>query len=412
MKTYRLLIWCPLVNPGGGVRLLIRLISALAIRPEIKGITLVVPRGSISPERISEAARPAIRWCEFDPVSPPIRLVDRIARRFGSRPPLPPDQQELVSQMDDCDVVYAFWPHRLDFPDVPKPIVCTFQDAIYFDFPEVLGGKETILEWHRAAHWLKSASQVVVSSMATKDALKRHFDIPPEKLALVHHAILPTDPTTEVQLPPSCADALPPRYLVFPAPISSHKNHYNLFIAWARFADRMNYPLVLMGNCTQLLNFKHGQWPKQGDSPRLTGVLQRHELCMGKDYYALGYVPDEDIPRIIRRAAALIMPTLAEGGGSYPVEEALRLGVPVLCSDIPVLREHLKGRSATIGWFDPESPDSILAALNEWRENYDARKQSAVEGMKDPRPTWDDVADGYAAIFSRVAAEGKHGTTP
>lgn len=412
MKNLRLLIWCPLVNPGGGVRLLVRLISALAIRPDIAGISLIVPRGSIAPERISSAARATIKWCEFDPVPPPVRLPERIYHRLRRRPRLSPDQQMLMSQINECDVVYAFWPHRNDFPNVPRPVVCTFQDAIYFDFPEVLGGKETTREWQRAQHWLKSAAQVVVSSNATKNALARHFDFPEEKLALVHHAILPIDPTTEINLPPTCANALPPRYIIFPAPISSHKNHYNLFVAWARFAKRRQYPLLLVGNCTQLLNFKHGQWPKQGDSPRLAGVIQRQGLRMGEDYFALGYVPDDDIHRLVSRAVALIMPTMAEGGGSYPVEEALHLGVPVLCSDIPVLREHLEGRSAQIGWFDPESPDSILAALTQLLANYEVLKQSALAGMKDPRPTWDDVAASYAAIFSRVVEEGAHGHSP
>ena len=408
MKPIRLLIWCPLVNPGGGARLLMRLISALAVRPDIARISLVVPRGSILPEQLDAAARAKIQWCEFDRPVPP-RIFRRIWNRLWVRPVLPPSHRKLKEHVEDCDVVYAFWPHRNDFPAIPRPVVCTFQDAIFFDFPEILGSVGTQDEWTRASRWLRESAQVVVSSLATKDALKRHFDFPPEKLALVHHAIMPTNPESSVDLPPSCAAALPPRYFICPAPLTTHKNHCNLLSAWARWPEHKQYPLVLVGNCTHLIDFKPGKWPRVGDSTRVAGLIQRLGLRPGIDYFPLGYVPDEDIPRLIRRAVALIMPTMAEGGGSYPVEEALRLGVPVLCSDIPVLREHVEGRTAPIGWFDPESPASILAAVRELLATYEDRQRAAVAGMNDPRPTWDDVAAGYAEIFMRVAQERANG---
>jgi len=104
----------------------------------------------------------------------------------------------------------------------------------------------------------------------------------------------------------------------------------------------------------------------------------------------------------MKNATALVMPTLSEGGGSYPVEEALSVGVPVLCSDIPVMREHLANRSAKIAWFDPESADSIAKAFDQVFDNYDEYKESALRAMNDPRPTWDDVAGQYANLFAEV----------
>src|SRR5258708_22192828 len=96
------------------------------------------------------------------------------------------------------------------------------------------------------------------------------------------------------------------------------------------------------------------------------------------------------------------MPTLSEGGGSYPVEEALTLGVPVLCSDIPVMREHMSQHSAKIGWFDPLSIDSIVNALDDCIDHYPTYKESALKGMSDLRPSWDDIADQYFSVFSSV----------
>jgi len=160
--------------------------------------------------------------------------------------------------------------------------------------------------------------------------------------------------------------------------------------------------LVFFGTGTDALNQTHPNWPRHWHQVRLASLVARHQLEAGKDFFALGYTDNADVLALVSHATALVMPTLAEGGGSYPVEEALSLGVPVLCSDIPVLREHVEGRTARIGWFDPESPESIVRALDDLFDNYPAYKQSALGAMQDPRPSWDDVAAEYVAVFRTV----------
>jgi glycosyltransferase involved in cell wall biosynthesis len=202
-------------------------------------------------------------------------------------------------------------------------------------------------------------------------------------------------------------ERLPRRYLVYPGNISGQKNHYGLLLAWSRFKRRKEIPLVLFGEGTQFLRIRCPNWPEHWQAARLVGLLTGCQLRLGEDYFALGYVDDTDAEALIANATALIMPSLAEGGGSYPVEEALCTGVPVLCSDIPVMREHLTQRSARIAWFDPECPASILSALNAFFDNYDYFKASAVRGMKDPRPSWDDVAARYVDVFMQVMEDGR-----
>jgi glycosyltransferase involved in cell wall biosynthesis len=60
---------------------------------------------------------------------------------------------------------------------------------------------------------------------------------------------------------------------------------------------------------------------------------------------ALGRVPDADLAALLHGAAALVMPSRAEGFG-LPVLEAMAAGVPVLSSDVPALREV--GGGATV----------------------------------------------------------------
>ncbi|MGQ0610517.1 MAG: glycosyltransferase family 4 protein [Paracoccaceae bacterium] len=57
--------------------------------------------------------------------------------------------------------------------------------------------------------------------------------------------------------------------------------------------------------------------------------------------HVLGALPDGAVAALMVRARALVFPSLAEGFGLPPLEAAAR-GLPVLCSDLPVLREVLK----------------------------------------------------------------------
>jgi hypothetical protein len=81
------------------------------------------------------------------------------------------------------------------------------------------------------------------------------------------------------------------------------------------------------------------------------------------------------------------------------------MGVPVLCSDIPVMREHLSRHSAQIGWFDPESTDSITNAMERLIERYDEYKLSAMAGANDSAVSWDDIAAQYMSVFQSAYDE-------
>ena len=160
--------------------------------------------------------------------------------------------------------------------------------------------------------------------------------------------------------------------------------------------------MVLVGDGVQILraenhNVPGRHWREDG----LRGLMNRLGLVPGRDLFPLTYVSDNDLIYIMNHATALIMPTHAEGFG-LPVLEALARGVPVLCSDIPVLHETLAGRSADVLWFDPYLPEDIVSKVNTLLDNYDHYKQSAEAGRNDPRPDWPDTAEQYVQVFKKT----------
>lgn len=101
----------------------------------------------------------------------------------------------------------------------------------------------------------------------------------------------------------------------------------------------------------------------------------------------LGYVPDEELPRLYRGAAVFVYPSRLEGFG-MPIVEAMACGAPVVASSHPSLDESSGGVALRA---DPERPDEIADRI---REALGRRDELAAAGV------------GYASRFSWHSAGG------
>jgi glycosyltransferase involved in cell wall biosynthesis len=111
-------------------------------------------------------------------------------------------------------------------------------------------------------------------------------------------------------------------------------------------------------------------------------------------------VSGDDLDRLIADAAVLVYPSLFEGWG-MPLTDAMAVGVPVVCSDIPVLHE-VAGDAAL--YFDPLDPRSIASALRRvlndrtLSETMIARGRLQTSGL-----TWRAAAARLVALQLRTA---------
>jgi glycosyltransferase involved in cell wall biosynthesis len=151
-----------------------------------------------------------------------------------------------------------------------------------------------------------------------------------------------------------------------------HKNHTRLFEAWSRLRrERPDLRLVLTGG---------GDF---GRAPEAVDVR--------------GLVPREELVSLLRRASALVFPSLYEGFGQPPLE-AMACGCPVACSDAGSLPE-VCGDAAR--YFHPDDPRQIadavldvLAAPDEWTRRGLERAQAY---------TWERAARAHEDVYRELS---------
>jgi glycosyltransferase involved in cell wall biosynthesis len=217
-------------------------------------------------------------------------------------------------------------------------------------------------EFHfsETCRWSKG---VLVDSITGRRQLVESYGISPDKVFVLPYIApryiyeaAPEDDSAVAEL-----YALPDKFFFYPAQFYRHKNHQALIRAVARM--RQAHPdvrLVLAG--TERRNAFQ-------ETARLVD-----ELRLREEVKFLGFVPDEHMAALYRRARALVMPTLF-GPTNIPQLEAFATGCPVATSRIYGIPEQV-GDAALL--FDPNSGDELYDCLVRlWTDDELCRDLSA-----------------------------------
>jgi glycosyltransferase involved in cell wall biosynthesis len=389
-------------NPGGGLRFTGQLLKAMQDGGLVDEITFVSHGAALSRYRQALAAV-GVR-ARFQDVPPARRARERGFTGHYV-------QSQVVS---GCDIAWLPWIHfhRVE-PSAAERVFGSFHDGLLFTEPTLCVPHSAIGEQEKETvrRWLASSATLVCSSHFWKDRLSEIFESPRDRMHVV-----PLSGDHARAEPKASFDRWPwlsAPYVMCAANITPHKNHEILFEGFAK--AKLAWPLVLTGSGSSLKEYIPA-WKRvrrsigvilglrRGHAGRASILRSRAEalgFVLGGSLLALGHLEDDDYDAVLDHAACLVMPTLGEGGGSFPVEEAVMRGIPVICSDIPVIREQMERIDAEIMWFDPKSPHELATRLRELALDYPRIKAAAVAQMsRIKRRTWSEVAKGYYGVFS------------
>jgi glycosyltransferase involved in cell wall biosynthesis len=285
------------------------------------------------------------------------------------------------------------------FPVLRVPTVVGLHDAIPELFPDLtMPSRRARTLWRlKQAIAIRRASRIFTVSKTSRDVLAQRLGFEPDSLAIVPEAPDPifyprSQNAVDSALAAVGLDVNEP-YVLYAGGISPHKNVEALIDAYAsvRAAWRGPLRLVLVGD------LEREAYVSAADSVRTR--IAAHGIEDG--VLLAGFVPDETLACLYSGAAAVAIPSLAEGFG-LPAVEAAACGAPLLLSDLPAHRETL-GDAAL--YFAAHDRDALAAALRralasqELREQLGRRGRGAVAAL-----SWDAAAHSLGRLIEETVA--------
>jgi glycosyltransferase involved in cell wall biosynthesis len=167
-----------------------------------------------------------------------------------------------------------------------------------------------------------------------------------------------------------------------------HKNLERLLLALAKITSRRkmfkNFSLVLVGE--QDFFYK-----------RLVNYVK--ELRLENKVIFWGKADRQELNTLYRNAIALVFPSLMEGFG-LPGLEAMAAGCPVVCSDIPVLREVYSEAAIYFNPYDPADMAEKMSDVLNNPQKYAKFKTLGSELVKGY--SWQQMAKQTLEIYRSI----------
>jgi glycosyltransferase involved in cell wall biosynthesis len=294
-------------------------------------------------------------------VAPEYRAGRTIPRRLLAMGEAAARPGPLRARLEGAEVVH--YPLTLRLPPVRRPTITSLLDVQHLDLPQMFSRSERAFRAVAWARSVRSSDRVIVISEFVRERAVAKLGLDPELIRVIHLGV------DHERLTPGTA----PRedFLLYPARRWPHKNHGRLFEAFALLRrDRPGLRLVLTGG---------------GD---FTDVPEGVE--------ARGHVPTAEVDDLMRRAAALVFPSLYEGFGLPPLE-AMACGCPVACSNAGSLPEVV-GDAARL--FDPLDPEAIAAGVDEVLREPAEWSRRGIEHARGF--SWERTAREHDAVYGEL----------
>ncbi len=295
----------------------------------------------------------------------------------------------LERSLGHLDVVH----HVQPFPPASARAaqLVTVHDMFPFDHPEWYRPSERWTYRRSMALLVRRAHRIIVPSAYAAGRVEGVLDMDPERIEVVPEGVS----GTFLRLPPNhdpeptCArfGVTPGHFAICIGAISVRKNQLALVRAMARLSDA-GFALVMVG-------------PDGYGAEAVTAELARGDAW--KQVIRTGYLSEPDLAALVRAAAAVVHPALAEGFGLVPLE-AMAAGTPVIAARSSSIPEVVGEAGVLVD--EPEEPHAWSAALNAVVGSPERRSGLAVAGKRQAAKfSWQRSAQRMLELYRDAAGE-------
>lgn len=243
-------------------------------------------------------------------------------------------------EIEKCSIPYAAsfqsLGHRLN-PELPE----LSQDGVWKSREDIYSAV------------CNNAQLIFIDSEIGKEYLKFYYN-PSAEIVVIPHTVpdmLDVDVDEATQKAILNKFHISKDFLFYPAQFWPHKNHVKIFEAIRYLKNKgLDIQLVFTGSSKSIRNEYCVEY-------MLRRIAQ--DSNMEDNLIITGYLENEEIKTFYINALAMIMPQLIPEP-CIPYAEAMRLGCPVIASNIPGIKEQVNGAGVLV---DPYSIESIAEGI-------------------------------------------------
>lgn len=276
-------------------------------------------------------------------------------------------------------------------PGVSGGTIAVVHDMAYKSYPETVRTKTKCFLESSMEKSCRRATRIITISEFSKSEIIRYMSIAEDKISVVplgvdiqrFHTGYPKEVIEETKRK-YCIFG---KYILYLGTIEPRKNIQKLVQAYAVLKKEREFvpPLILAGGKGWLCDEIYASVK---------------ELDLEDSVKFLGYVSDEDAPRLLCGADLFVFPSLYEGFG-LPVLEAMACGVPVVTSNISSLPEIAHEAAILV---NPNDTSAIMQGMDKLIQDENLRQKYIEAGLKRAQEyTWKKTADRYIEICEEIA---------
>jgi len=255
----------------------------------------------------------------------------------------------------------------------------------------------TSYDYNQLKRWtplsVKKARKIITISQFSKEEIISFYHTKPEKIEIIYpgrntnlyHAKIPKSKIDKIKK----RFAISGKYFIYVGTLQPRKNLIRLIEAFSQLAKPVGpkkLKLVIVG--------KKGWLYDQ--------IMEKvKKLRIEDSVIFTGFIPNDDLPALLRGSIAYVLPSLYEGFGMPPVE-AQSVGTVVVVSRISSLPEVIGESGVYID--DPDSAKNIVSVLNKVLQLKKGEREVLIQKGKDnaKRFDWEESAKKLLLILESV----------
>jgi len=281
----------------------------------------------------------------------------------------------------------------------PFPTIPTIHDIGYLQFQNQFTKKDLyqLINWTKES--LKKASQIITVSQFSKDEIIKTYNIDPQKISIAYNGV-DTPPKIDQKTQEKILSSYNLKstiYYLYLGTLKPNKNIPFLVRSFSKLLKQVKTTprLIKEGVGGRLIPKLVIAGKKGWLFDEIFAAVKKEGI--EKNVVFTDFVTEEQKWTLYQNAISSVLPSVYEGFG-IPAIESMKIGTPVIVSNIPPFKEVV-GNSGL--FIDPTDTNDLCQKMIDIADSKTREKFSKLGKTQADKFTWDNTAKSVLQVFEK-----------